>query len=70
MSRVFGGFEMANEVAAARESLLAKLRDRVQTTEYGISDRNGGGGKVGFIHGALEKGTGGQDHLPRTGTQG
>ena len=61
---------MSDEVAAAGKCLLAEFRHRVQMTEHGIADRNRGGGKIWFVQRALEKGTGGQDHLPRTGTQG
>src|SRR5208337_3141123 len=68
MSGVLGRFQMSDQVAAARESLLAEFGHRVEMTEDGISDGNGCRRKVRFIHGALQKSTGGQDHLPRTGT--
>ena len=61
---------MADKIAAARKRLLSELGHRVQMTEHGIADGDGRRRKVGFIHGALQKGTGGQDHFPRTGTQG
>ena len=70
MAGVFGRFEVSNQIASTRKRLLAEFGHRVQMTEYGVSDRDGRGREVRFIHGALQKGTGGQDCFPRTGTQG
>jgi hypothetical protein len=70
MAGIFGGFEMPYKIAAAREGLLSELGYGVQMAEDGVADGDGGRRKVRFVHGALQKGTGGQDHLTRTGTQG
>jgi hypothetical protein len=61
---------MADEIGSAGEGLLAEFRDRVEVTENGIADGSGRRREIRLIHGALQKGTGGQDHFPRTGTQG
>src|SRR4029077_15686659 len=70
MSWVLGRFQIPDKVDAARKRLLAEFRYRMQMTEYGVANRNAGGREVWFIQCALQKGTSGQDHLPRTGTQG
>src|ERR1035441_8036832 len=67
---IFGGLEVADEIASAREGLLSKFSHGVKVTEDGISNGYGGGGEVWFVEGALQKGTGGQDGFSRAGTQG
>jgi hypothetical protein len=69
MAGILGRFEMPDKIGSARKRLPSEFRHRVQMAEHGIADGNGGGRKVRFIHGALQKGTGGQDGLPRTGTR-
>ncbi len=46
---IFGGFEMANQIAAARESLLTEDGDAAKMAEHGISDVDGGRGR-GWVH--------------------
>jgi hypothetical protein len=67
---IFGGLEMTDEIASAREGLLSEFRHGVKVTEDGISNGYGRGGEVWFIESALQKGTGGQDGFSRAGTQG
>jgi hypothetical protein len=61
---------MANQVGSAGKSLMAEFRYRMQMAEHGISDGNGRGRKIRFIHGALQKCSSGQNGLTRAGTRG
>ena len=61
---------VAIEPNDAKAILLSELGYGVEVAKDGITDGNGGRRKVGFVHGALQKGSSGQDHLSRTGTQG
>ncbi len=66
---IFRRFEMANQIASARESLLTELGLRAKVAEDGVPDVDGGRGEVGFIQSALQKSAGGQDDLARAGAQ-
>jgi hypothetical protein len=70
VTRILRGIEMTDQVAAAGKSLLAKLGDTAQVAEHGIANVDGGRGQIGFIEGALQKSTGGQNDVPRAGAQG
>ena len=49
MAGIFGGFEVADEIGTAGESLLAEFGDCVQTAEHGVSDSDSGRGEV-WVH--------------------
>jgi hypothetical protein len=60
---------MPYQIASARKNLLAELGYAAQMTEDRIADIHGGRGEIGFIQSALQKSSGGQDEIPRTGAQ-
>jgi hypothetical protein len=66
---ILGCFEMADEIATARKSLLTELGDSAQVAKNGIPDIDGGRGEVRFVEGTLQKSTSGQDDIPCAGAQ-
>ena len=64
---IFGRFEVADQIASTRKSLLAELSHAAQVAKHGIADIGCGRGEIGFIQGALQKSAGGQDNFPCAG---
>src|SRR5450631_1410544 len=66
---ILGCFEMADEIAAARKSLLTELGDSAQVTKNGVPDVDRGRGEIRLVEGTLQKSAGGQDNIPCAGAQ-
>src|SRR5215469_7095662 len=69
VTRILGGFEVSDEVASTRERLLAEFSNTAEMTENGISNINGGRGKIGFVQRALQKSAGGHDNIACAGAE-
>src|SRR5579862_2843623 len=64
---IFGGLEMSDEIAAAREGLLSELGDAAQMAEHGVADVDRIGREVRFVQGTLQQRAGGQDDVAGSG---
>jgi len=61
---------MADQIAPARESLLAEDRDAPEMAKHRVSDIDRCGREIRLIQRALQKGTGGHDNVAGAGAQG